>query len=311
MIKFLDVCLWIIGIFFLLCSLGLFLSPEVRVIGTFLALLGVSLLPPLRNRINNKLHTIFTVFSKNNNSENSSYILRKVFIGLFKFTVFSFLFIVCIASMPEPQNVNVKTSNENTVVETKGQYSNNKNAKLIANVTGIDKNKAGKIYEMLISCGVGHTENIELFADYSNPEQYEVPSKCYTVKATGMPAKLMMYVDKDGNISELYYDMKDIIIEGKRVASITDYILNSEEWLDLRVQGQVYIEKFLNAPKTAKYRNMNYSIDENKIIHVSGIVEAKNLYGVPLENAFEMEYTKTQNGNFILKKAVLAGQKIY
>jgi len=40
---------------------------------------------------------------------------------------------------------------------------------------------------------------------------------------------LIAYIDKEGNITELHYDMKDIIVESKRVAKITDYILNSNE----------------------------------------------------------------------------------
>lgn len=55
---------------------------------------------------------------------------------------------------------------------------------------------------------------------------------------------------------------------------------------------------------------MNYSIDENKVIRVYGTVEAQNLFGVPLENGFEIEYTNN-NGNFSIKNAILAGKKIY
>lgn len=299
--KFLDVCLWIIGLFFLLCSLGLLLSPEVRGMGIFFALLGITLLPPLRNKINNKLHTFFTVFNKNSNSENTNLVLIKALIGIFKFIVFSILFICIIISMPEPQNVN--TISDNTVTtknSTKSKYRNNKNAKLIANVTGLNKDQAGKVYETLVSCGVGNITNIE------NQEYGDV----YYIEAFGIPVKLIAYIDKEGNITELHYDMKDIIVESKRVAKITDYILNSNEWLDLRTQSQIYIEKFLNAPKTAKYRNMNYSIDENKVIRVYGTVEAQNLFGVPLENGFEIEYTNN-NGNFSIKNAILAGKKIY
>lgn len=238
--KFLDVCLWIIGLFFLLCSLGLLLSPEVRGMGIFFALLGITLLPPLRNKINNKLHTFFTVFNKNSNSENTNLVLIKALIGIFKFTVFSILFICIIISMPEPQNVN--TISDNTVTtknSTKSKYRNNKNAKLIANVTGLNKDQAGKVYETLVSCGVGNITNIE------NQEYGDV----YYIEAFGIPVKLIAYIDKEGNITELHYDMKDIIVESKRVAKITDYILNSNEWLDLRTQSQIYIEKFLNALK--------------------------------------------------------------
>ncbi len=130
---FLNVILWIINVFILLSGFGLLLSPDVKGMGAFFVLLGITLLPPLRDKINGKLLSFFTGFSKNNNSKNPNYTVPKVLIGLLKFTVFSFLFIFCIASMPEPQNVNTHSDNiVTTEITPKSKYRNNKNAKLIA-----------------------------------------------------------------------------------------------------------------------------------------------------------------------------------
>ena len=78
----------------------------------------------------------------------------------------------------------------------------------------------------------------------------------------------------------------------------------------MRTQAQIYLEKFLVAPKTAKYYNQAYSIDENKVITVSGTVEAQNLYGVPLNNTYSLQYKKTDSG-FSLQKGTLGNEKIY
>ena len=188
--------------------------------------------------------------------------------------------------------------------ETKNKYRNNKNTKKIMEITGLDKDKAGKAYATMVSCGIGNITNIELFAkneDYANS---------YYIEAYGVPAKIMVYIDGNGNIPEMYYNMQDVIVDNKRVATIQDYILTQDEWLDLRVQAQTYIEKFLNAPNTAKYKNQNYSIDNKKVITVTGTVEAKNLFGVPLENGFELLYKK-ENSGFNLIKATIAGEVVY
>ena len=305
MSKFFNVCFWILAIFLFLIALASFSSSDMISMGVFFIFVGLLALPPLRTRINKKLTQAFT-----NTEKAPNHIVVKIMIGVIKFILIFIVFMTVVSTSSNVSQNAVETANSNQIQaeekskETKNKYRNNKNTKLIAEETGLDKDSAGKVYETLVNCGVGNIDSIKLFAqnkDYADT---------YDIKASGIPVKLVVYIDESGNIPELYYDLKDIIVEGKRVASITDYVLTYDEWLNLRTQAQIYLEKFLVAPKTAKYYNQAYSIDENKVITVSGTVEAQNLYGVPLNNTYSLQYKKTDSG-FSLQKGTLGNEKIY
>ena len=49
--------------------------------------------------------------------------------------------------------------------------------------------------------------NIELFA--KNKEYAD----SYYIEVYGVPAKIMVYIDNDGNIPEMYYNMQDVIVD--------------------------------------------------------------------------------------------------
>ncbi len=80
----------------------------------------------------------------------------------------------------------------------------------------------------------------------------------------------------------------------------------------LRDITRKYIEKFLIAPNTANFKNENYYINKNKNITITGTVEdAKNLFGIDLEIIdFELLYKK-EYSDFILIKAMVAGEVVY
>ena len=301
MSKFSNICFWILSIFLFFVVLTSFSSSETISVGFFSIFLALMALPPLRTRINSKLTL---VIEKNGKATNP--IVIKILIGFIKFIL---IFIVLMIFAGTNSNISqnaVDTANKKQVQtqETKSKYRNNKNTKKIMEITGLNKDNAGKAYETMVSCGIGNITNIELFAknqDYADS---------YYIEAYGVPAKIVVYIDENGNIPEMYYNMQDVIVDNKRVATVQDYILTQDEWIDLRTQAQIYIEKFLNAPNTAKYKNQNYSIDKNKIITVTGTVEAKNSFGAPLENGFELLYKK-ENSNFNLLKATIAGKVVY
>ncbi len=268
-----------------------------------MVILGLLTSPPLRTRINSKLTTFFV------SQENAlNPITIKIFIGVIKFIAIFIIFMI-IAGTNSNLSQNALESNNNKQIQTqekvtKNKFRNNKNTKKIMKITGLDKDRAEKVYETMVSCGIGNITNIEFFA------RNEGYADSYHVEAYGVPAKVIVYIDENGNIPEMYYNMQDVIVDNKRVATIQDYILTQDEWIDLRTQAQTYIEKFLNAPNTAKYKNQNYSIDNNRKITVTGTVEAKNRFGVPLDNRFELLYKK-ENSRFSLIKAVIAGEVVY
>lgn len=305
MSKFFNVCFWMLSVFLFLIGLVSFSSSDMISMGFFMIFLGLLALPPLRTCINSKLTQSFE-----NQEKAPNPIAIKFLIGFIKFIVIFIVFMIVVSTNSNVSQNAVDTANSKQIQsqeklkETKNKYRNNKNTKKIMEITGLDKDKAGKAYATMVSCGIGNITNIELFA--KNKEYAD----SYYVEVYGIPAKIMVYIDENGNIPEMYYNMQDVIVDNKRVATIQNYILTQDEWIDLRTQAQVYIEKFLNAPNTAKYKNQNYSIDNKQIITVTGTVEAKNLFGVPLDNSFELLYKK-ENSGFSLIKATIAGEVVY
>lgn len=283
---------WFISI--VLTVMGIALMSEELGMGIFFLLIGVSLIPPVKKVLNSKINALLE-------KKCSKSWQIKLGTGAIKFCVFFVLFVILVACIPSTTSNTANNAPNHKV--TKSQYRNNKNTKMIAEELGLTKDQAAKIYETLVSCGVGNLSSFKLFVD----NQGEANS--YAVQAYGIPEKILVYVDKDGNVPDIYYDMKPILENGKRVAKIQDYVLTSDEWLDLRVQAQVYIERFLIAPKTAKFHNFKYTINENKIVTVAGTVEAKNAFGVPFEHPFLLQYKKADNG-FDLTNGILGNETI-
>ncbi len=283
---------WFISI--VLTVMGIALMSEELGMGIFFLLIGVSLIPPVKKVLNSKINALLE-------KKCSKSWQIKLGTGAIKFCVFFVLFVILAACIPSTTSNTANNAPNHKV--TKSQYRNNKNTKMIAEELGLTKDQAAKIYETLVSCGVGNLSSFKLFVD----NQGEANS--YAVQAYGIPEKILVYVDKDGNVPDIYYDMKPILENGKRVAKIQDYVLTSDEWLDLRVQAQVYIERFLIAPKTAKFHNFKYTINENKIVTVAGTVEAKNAFGVPFEHPFLLQYKKADNG-FDLTNGILGNETI-
>lgn len=306
---FIDVCFYLISALCLIMAVAGLCTKEFGMF-VFFGILGASLIPVLRNKINTKA----TEFINNNmfKDKEPKPVLVKFLIGLFKFVFFLFLLVACACAMsdntttstnaPAKAPAEVKTTKSNK--PQKSNFRNNKNAKLIAKTTGLHKDLAGKAYEQLVSCGVGNITEIELF---NKNEDY---ATSYYIKAYGIPAKIVVYIDDNGNIPEMYYNMNTIIKDRKRIATIQDYSLTLSQWSDLRYRTEETVRKFLKAPSTAKFLSIDYFVTEDKIIHVSGKVEAKNSFGVPLETIFQAEYRR--NGDsFETLKFELDGQKIW
>lgn len=286
---------WSISI--ILSIMGIAMMADVFQMGLFFLLVGLSLIPPIKRILNAKINALLE-------PKCSKEWQIKLGTGTLKFFAFFIIFIICAACTPTATTTTDGSASTSPKQHaTKSQYRNNKNTKMIAEELGLKKDQAAKIYETLVSCGVGNISSFKLFVD----NQGEANS--YAVQAYDIPEKILVYVDKEGNVPDIYYDMKPILENGKRVAKIQDYVLTSDEWLDLRVQAQVYIEKFLIAPKTAKFHNFKYTINENKVITVAGTVEAKNAFGVPFEHPFLLQYKKVDNV-FDLTNGILGNETI-
>lgn len=283
--KFLDVCLWIIGLFFLLCSLGLLLSPEVRGMGIFFALLGITLLPPLRNKINNDINAFITAFCKNYNSENQNQISKKNLIGILKFIIFFVGFIFITISLPQSE---ISNSDTNDTVQNQeiiqNKYINNPNTKKISNALKIDKASASDIYSTLVDCGINNINWIERINDINN---------AYFIHLENISEPLKVSF-KNNKIEYVFYGSVNLYENGKIIDNISEYIISTKEEQELMLLSRNKIKEYLKY-NGEKFINSNV-IKIGKDYIVNGSVEAKNAFGISDNNPYSITFNKTEQG---------------
>lgn len=302
-----NIVLYTFSVFSLLLSIGGLGCKEYGM-SIFFFVLGLSLIPTIRNKLNNLL-TIF-IESKLYNNKNVNHIFVRFFTGFLKFTFFIVLLSVIVLLAPESNTINnpdLPVKIVSTTKPTKSRFRGNKNTKLIAKSTGLHKDVAGKIYEQLISCGIGNINSFDYYAKINNNIY------AYTIQASEIPEKLLIYFDSDGNVLELYYDTNlhfPIIKNRKRIAVVKDFYLTFSQQIDLEVQAKGIVRRCLKAPSTAKFPSINYSILPDKTIVISGIVEAQNSFGVPLQTPFILKF-KRNGDDYNCISFEFDGEKIF
>ncbi len=291
MSRFNNILLWAFISFSFILSLALMSDENCILLGQYFFVLGLCLIPKIRNLINNKITDILAVFDKKDNSERSIIKGLEKKMGIIKFTVFFTALIFIVASLPQPENSNFTQNNTTQNQEiTQIKYINNKNTKKISKALNINKIEASNIYEILVNCGVDEIHWIEKIEDIEN---------AYFVHLENIiePLKISL---KDNKLEYVFYGTWNLYNNGKYDGNLSDYNITTDEKFALKRLSKENINANLKYPQNSKYNENSWNITRiDNEYSVSCSVDAPNTFGMLVTHQFFLTYKK-ENEKFIL-----------
>lgn len=289
--KFNNILLWVFISFSFILSLALMSDENCILLGQYFFILGLSLIPKIRNLINNKITDILAVFDKKDNGEESIAKGQGKKIGTIKFTVFFVAFIFIVVSLPQPENSNFTQNNTTQNQEiTQNKYVNNKNTKKISKALNINKMEASNIYEILVNCGVDEIHWIEKIEDIDN---------AYFIHLENIidPLKITL---KDNKLEYVFYGTWNLYDSGKYDGNLSDYAITIDEKFALKRLSKENINANLKYPQNSKYNENSWNITRiDSEYSVSCSVDAPNTFGMIVTHQFFLTYQK-ENEKFII-----------
>lgn len=290
---------WFLSLFLIFISLCLISDKTYRLLSLFFLILGISLIPQIKNTINKKITTLLTVLHKNQNNN-----VRKINneIGIIKSTITFLVFIIIAINLPQTQTTNTDTSN--TLEKQKAienNYINNKNTKKISKATKLDKKLASKAFAILVNCGVSDISWIEKFDDMDN-------AYFIYVENISEPIKVSF---KNNEIDCIFYDTWNLYKEGKYGGKLSDYSVTINDKFYLKKLSKDSINMILKYPKNSKYNENSWKI--SKFYNEYGVscnVDAPNAFGMFTSYNFFLSYKK-ENGEFILTSMKCNGEELF
>lgn len=299
---FINVILWTISIFLLLCGIALLSEIDTRYIGIFFFILGFSLIPSIRKFINDKLTVVFRVLLKEQNIETTSNKRIKTLIGTSKFVFFFIAFILIVNSIPAPkQSVNYTNYTPQKQEIKENNYLNNKKTKKLAKATKLDKKLASKAYEILVNCGVDEISWIEQIKDMDDAYFIHLENISEPIKVSF----------KDNEVEYVFFDTWNLYNNGKYDGKLSEYSVTIDENMLLKSISRDNIEANLQYPKNVKYEENSWRITKlNDEYGVSCNIEAPNAFGMYSTYRFFLSYKKVNN-TFEVTQIEANGEKVY
>ncbi len=291
MSRFNNILLWVFISFSFILSLALMSDKDCILLGQYFFVLGLCLIPKIKNLINNKITDILAVFDKKDNGEKPITKGLEKKIGIIKFTVFFTALIFIVASLPQPENSNFTQNNTTQNQEiTQNKYVNNKNTKKISKALNINKMEASNIYEILVNCGVDEIHWIEKIEDIEN---------AYFIHLENIiePLKISL---KDNKLEYVFYTTWNLYGNGKYDGNLSDYAITIDEKFALKRLSKDNISINLKYPQNSRYNENSWNITRiDNEYSVSCSVDAPNTFGMIVTHQFFLTYQK-ENEKFII-----------
>lgn len=289
--RFNNILLWIFISFSFILSLALISDKNCVLLGQYFFLLGLCLMPKIRNLINTKMSDILVVIDKKHNGERSITKGIDKKIGIIKFTVFFIAFIFIIVSIPQPENSNFIQNNKIQNQEIReNKYLENKNTKKISKALNINIIEASDIYKILVNCGINEIHWIEKIEDITDAYYIHIENIVE-------PLKISL---KDKKLEYVFYGTWILYDNGKYDGKLSDYSITIDEKIVLIRLSKENININLKYPQNSKYNENSWNITRNDNDYsVSCSVDAPNTFGMPVTHQFFLIYKK-ENEKFTI-----------
>lgn len=152
---------------------------------------------------------------------------------------------------------------------------------IIENTLEISPEQSNSINDILTQCGIEDISSIEYKPDLGRDGR-----KVYSVKFKN--GEIAIHIN-DGILQEAYFLGHALYKDNAIESTISDYILTSEEKVDLQMMCQHTMEQILISPSTAKYApygDWKYSKRKGTII-VQSYVDSQNAFGATIRSEFQ------------------------
>lgn len=152
---------------------------------------------------------------------------------------------------------------------------------IIENTLEISPEQSNPINDILSQCGIEDISSIEYKPDLGRDGK-----KVYSVKFKN--GEIAIHIN-DGILQEAYFLGYALYKDNAIESTISDYILTSEEKVDLQMMCQHTMEQILVSPSTAKYApygDWKYS-KRKGIIMVQSYVDSQNAFGATIRSEFQ------------------------
>lgn len=165
------------------------------------------------------------------------------------------------------------------------------NNSILANAMMLTTEQEKNIRDIFDNCGIGKIVKAVKFQGNEIETSYHVNDE-ETGYYGDMDNTIIVWLNnKDKTVKSIYFNNRDIYINGKVISKITDHYIDSELRTEYRTMAQMYIEKFLNYPKTAKFGSASYwqfKVNDAGYDVIKSSVDAKNAFGVESTLAFQI-----------------------
>ena len=299
---FLNFLLWVLSILSILISICAIGNNETLLLGIWFLILGLSLIPKIREIINQNFKILLEkLANKFNTSKYNNYIFKllglqwllnkeniDMKIGILKVIIFILAFGLVVENMPEQPSTVIENSSE--VQTNQNQFHNNKNVEQISKTMNINKIEASNIYKILINCGVNEIHWIEKIENIEN---------AYFIHLENIvePVKISL---KNNEAEYILYGTWTLYNNGKYEGNLSDYSVTIDENMLLRKITKENINANLKYAQISKYNENSWNITRlNNDYNISCSIDTKNNFGMIVPHQFFLTYKK-ENGNFIL-----------
>lgn len=205
---------------------------------------------------------------KNSQPDTKPFYKKKRFIILFAYILFVFIGIVTVAKNNPTENISI-----------------------LANAMTLTSEQEKNIRDIFDNCGIGKIVKAVKFQGNENETSYHVDDE-ETAYYGDIDNTIVVWLNNnDKTLKSIYFNNRDIYINGKVISKITDHYIDSELRTEYRTMAQLYIEKFLNYPKTAKFGSASYwqfKVNDAGYDVIKSSVDAKNAFGVESTLAFQI-----------------------
>lgn len=152
---------------------------------------------------------------------------------------------------------------------------------IIENTLEISPEQSNSINDILTQCGIENISSIQYKPDLGRDGK-----KVYSVKFKN--GEIAIHINA-GVLQEAYFLGHALYKDNTIESTISDYILTSEEKVDLQMMCQHTMEQILVSPSTAKYApygDWKYSKRKGTIM-VQSYVDSQNAFGATVRSEFQ------------------------
>lgn len=236
-----------------------------------------------------KNHEIDFSLSTKNNSENFDKQLLKTntynIHGNYANTVSLKKFLITLAIILFYIFMAFNVSSINSSIQN--QYSNS----ILSKEMMLTNQQEKAILEIFDSCGIGEITDVKKFQGDETETSYHINDN-ETKYYGGVNYTIVVWLNNaDKTIKSIYFNDRDIYINGNVVSKVTNHYISSELRSEYRTLAELYIKQFLKYPKTAKFGSSSqwaFSVNKNGYDVIQSSVDAKNAFGVESTLPFQI-----------------------